>query len=553
MLLLCVLLKCPLKVTYPINKTRVVLLDSMIRTPHILSFAARACLALSFLLTPPAGNALHAQGAKKATSAPDKGSALNKYIQGITASGPMRSALLGVMAKTESGKTLVNYNGERKLTPASNTKLLSTGLALNELGADYTFKTRLGYSGAVEDGTLFGDLYIIGGADPTLFSDDSIAIPQNVVLSRWLQDIRKAGINQIYGRIIGDGRFFEGAEDNPEWTYEDLGTYYGTGGNGLSFYRNVLDIQVAPGEHVGDSVKCEVTHPIVPWMRYDFNCKTGKEGTGDELYLYNTPLAPVAQMRGTFAIDRRPKKEECANEFGALTCAHYLREYLEENGITVSGIADTDLDGRIRLDPATWESAGMAEDINDLKIISTISSPSLFRICRITNYRSDNFYAEYLLRILSKEMTGSALYDSCTVARNKALRNIGIDPDYYRVRIHDGSGLARSNAISPEFFCDYLRAMKKTKVFPSFIGTMGQPGRQKYTSRLSKEPQELKDRIHMKSGSMGGVLCFSGYVDPSTPDGEMTMFSVMTNAYVGPGTLQSTVVEEIIALIAEMN
>lgn len=502
------------------------------------------------LLTLATGAILRAQ-IPAGTTQPKDGAAVLKYINSVTTSGPASTSLLGVMAKTESGKVLVEHNGRQKLTPASNTKLISTGLVLNELGPQYTLKTRLGYSGTIEDGILFGDLYIIGGGDPTLFADDSIATERNTVLTKWLLAVRRAGIRRINGRVIGDGRFFEGPQDNDEWCYQDLGTYYGTGGNGLSFYRNVQDIRVSPGEHVGDSVSCEILHPIVPWMRYEFTCTTGKKGTGDNLYLYNTDLAPVAQMRGTFAIDRKPRTEECSNKFGALTCAHYLREFLEANGISVGGIADTDILGRIRLDPATGETIGMAEDVGNLKILSTLESPSLFRICRATNWRSDNFYAEHMLRILSKEMTGSALYDSCGVARTRALRNIGVDPDKYGIRIHDGSGLARSNAVSPAFLCDYLLAMKKSRHFSSFIGTLGQPGRQKYTSRLYHEPQSLKDRIHMKSGSMGGVLCFSGYVDPSTPDGETVVFSVMSNAFIGQG--QSAVVERIIALIASLN
>ena len=86
-----------------------------------------------------------------------------RYIDLKMKEEPFKSGLTGVLAVTLDGDTLISRNCLGKMIPASNTKLISTGLAIHGLGAGYRFTTRIGYTGHISDGTLHGDLYIIGG------------------------------------------------------------------------------------------------------------------------------------------------------------------------------------------------------------------------------------------------------------------------------------------------------------------------------------------------------------------------------------------------------
>jgi len=191
--------------------------------------------------------------------------------------------------------------------------------------------------------------------------------------------------------------------------------------------------------------------------------------------------------------------------------------------------------------------------VDEVNIICTTESPSLKRIARITNFRSDNFYAESLMRMLAKEKTGSASYDSCSVAVSKVLESIGVDSSY-GINIVDGSGLSRENHMSPDFFCRYLKAMMSSPSFPDFVETLLSPGKGDYSSRLQDESDSLKKRIFMKSGSMSGVRCFSGYITPSDGSKDDTIiFSVMVNNYDGPTWKLNGQLDKIIALIASMN
>ena len=512
---------------------------------------------LTFIL---AGVALtaSAQAVRPVSTALAAPGVAQRYVDLVTSSDLLRDGQVGILAVTVGGDTLVNHRSLNRLLPASNMKLISTGMALHYLGADFRFETTLAYDGEVVDGVLKGDLYIVGGGDPTLGAKDSIATPVDDLFARWKELLQNAGIRRIDGRIVGDGRYFDGLIEEPSWSYGDLGTYYATGGNGLCFYENVIDIKATPGAAVGDPVSCEVLYPNTPWMSWDFPCTTGPAGTGDELYLYTTDLWPVAQMRGSFALDRKPKVEECSNKYGALTCAYYFYKYLTASGFCVSeGPADIGFDGRVRTDPTASFGEGtgpLAPAASQLTEVGKTYSPELLKIIKKTNWDSDNFFAETLLRTLCVRERKTASYDTLRVHALALLERLGVDTSS-GIHISDGSGLSRENYISPDAMVRYLRVMLRYRCFDDFVHSLAQPGHNgPYFSRLRGESEALKDRIYMKSGSMGGVRCYSGYVLPvSGEKKDIIIFSVMTNNVTAPGAKVFAAIDKIIALIASGN
>ena len=475
-----------------------------------------------------------------------------RYVESISRSESLKSSVLGVLALTEGGDTLASWNSGQRMVPASTMKLITTGLAIHRLGPDFKYVTRIGYSGSIKDGILDGDLYIVGGGDPTIASKDSIAIPRAKLFAQWKSFLDKAGIKKINGKLIGDGRYFDGPIEHDTWSYQDIGTAYGAGGNGLCFYENAQDFRVSAGPSVGSPVNVTVSFPNTPWMRYEYPCRTAPAGTGDQLYLFNSEFLPYAEIRGSFAIDRKPKTEEFSNKFGAYTCAHYFCEYLKSNGVPVSeGPADIRL-GRVRSNLSSNEYAPYASRVDDLNMLGQTYSPSLKRIARETNLKSDNFYAETLFRTLGRRFHHSASYDSSYVAVNEVMKNIGVSAD--DVRIVDGSGLARHNYISPSFFVRFLSAMMDSPSFADYIQTIGQPGNRHYESRLKDAPATVKSRVHLKSGSMNGVRCFSGYIEPSTGSKSDTIiFSIMTNNSLAPASRIDPLIDRIITLLAADN
>lgn len=461
--------------------------------------------------------------------------AVEKIIEGRTLS----QASVGICAMTGDGRIVVDINSENMLVPASNMKLISTGAALHHFGPEHRYETAIGHDGEIVDGILEGNLYIIGGADPTLGSIDTIATPIESTFAQWETMVRAAGITCIRGRVIGDGRYFDPMIEEPSWLLEDAGTYYGAGSTGLMFYENMQSFSVSAGAAVGDSVKISISYPETPWMTFRYSCSTGMEGTGDQLYMYTSDLAPIAEIRGTFGVDRKSKRLDCSNKFPEYTCAHYFREYLEERGICCEGGV-----GDFRMD-TSWEPEG------EIRSLGRTYSPELSRIVFQTNHISNNVYAETLLRTLGRDMTGNACYDSSYVAIGKVLSDLGIDATR-GCRIKDGSGLSRQNYISPDFMCRFLSGMLSSPHFEYFAESLPSPGEKgTLVYNMSKYPEDTRLRIKAKSGSMNGIRCYSGYIIPTEGcRDECIIFSIMVNNCTSPTWEVRPLLDKIMGLLA---
>lgn len=478
--------------------------------------------------------------------------AVQTYVNQLKTTEELKEAVWGIKAARLGGGTIAEYNSGMRMLPASNMKLISTGLVLNELGGDYRFRTRIAYSGELSEGVLKGDLYIVGGGDPTIGGRDSVAIALQTTFSQWEKIVRDAGITRIEGRIIGDGRFFDGEHQNYSWQLEDSSSGDGTVMSGLSFGGGLQSFSITPGSKAGEPVKVEAVYPETPWMNWEHSATTSASGTGDHLYYSCTELAPVAAMTGTIGLNVKPKRITCSNCFGAMTCAFYFYRYLENKGIIATeGPADIDPNGFIR-DFISEDRATAAVRDSLSYIGETLSSP-LKDIVRQTNLDSNNYYAEALLKTLAKEKKGSSSYDSCQSVMVEALKRLGVS-GAEKMQIVDASGLARKDYVSPDFFVRFLSAMQSSPEFQSFRRSLPKPGSGTLSSRMTTAPEEARSRVYMKSGSMNGVRCFSGYILARNGRPEDTIvFSFLTNNTVVAASRMNFIIDKTVTLMAEQN
>ena len=454
---------------------------------------------------------------------------------------PLKGSTWGIFAKDASGQVLASHNSGTRLMPASNRKLITTGVALHALGPDFRFRTSLGYTGVLQaDGTLDGDVYIIGGGDPTIGTQDTtIALKADALFWKWKTLLREKGIQRIHGRIIGDGTGMEGHLEHPSWEYDDMGTYYGTGGNGLCFYENTIDMQVSATRE-GQLINLTQVYPETPWLRVTNFGVTGPEGSGNTLYLYTTDLAPYAEMRGVFGVDRRPKIESTSNKYGDLTCAYYFWQNLRATGWEVTGgYAHVDRSGYIQ-GPDFVET----DLASTPKVIGYTESPRLADIARITNERSDNFYAESMLRYMGEKATGIAEYDSCLVAESIVLKDLGLKMD--QINLADGSGLSSRNWVTPEWMVSYLEAIQKSPSFDAFLASLPKPGE----GTLASIRFPGCERVRMKSGSLSGTLCYSGYILDEKGKPAVT-FSILTNSSLATTSQVRSVLMQMVRRLME--
>lgn len=494
-------------------------------------------LALSLFCLTSAGQAPGQQQSRKEI--------ISSAIRTVAGDPALAQGVVSICIRTADGVTVAEHRSGTLSVPASNMKLLSTGVALHVLGGDYRYETEIGYSGRIEDGILKGDLYIIGGGDPTLGSKDSIAVSIDRTFGQWERLLTDAGIRKIEGRIIGDGRWAEGMAEEPTWSWQDVGVYYGTGVTGLMFYENMLSFTATAGSGLGAPVSIEQSYPLTPWMSIRNEATTGKQGTGDETYMYTSEFAPVAAIRGTFAIDRKTKRVDFSNKFPEYTCARYFEDRLRKRGIGCSlGAADF----RLKTD---WISEG--SDSTEITILGKTQSPALRRIAFSTNHVSNNLYAETLMKTIGLEIAGSTAYEASATAMTQALEKMGVSTTK-GVHIQDGSGLSRQNYVSADFLCRFLKAMMSSPAYKDFLNSLPSPGfNGSLQFNMKSYPEDLRKRIKVKSGSMNGVRCYSGYILPSTEGGETLIISILTSNSTAPTWKTRQLLDKLMATIAQTN
>ena len=189
-------------------------------------------------------------------------SLLSARIREIISRPEYRHASFGVeVYSLDDDKVLYALNGQQLFTPASTTKLLTEGTALELLGADYRFHTRVYRTGAIApDGTLNGDLILVASGDPNLSgriqpdgtlsfqnedhsydaSPDTKAVAGDplLVIRELATQVAAKGVKRIAGRVLVDATLF------PEGGHED-GTQAVI--SPICVNDNIIDLTVSPG------------------------------------------------------------------------------------------------------------------------------------------------------------------------------------------------------------------------------------------------------------------------------------------------------------------
>lgn len=107
---------------------------------------------------------------------------------------------------------LYKVNEHQMLRPASTMKLLTAITAIDKLSGSYQFRTQLYYTGKVEDHTLTGDLYCVGGFDPRFNIDD---------MNAFVESIRRMGVDTIRGSIVADRSMKDADLLGEGWCWDD--------------------------------------------------------------------------------------------------------------------------------------------------------------------------------------------------------------------------------------------------------------------------------------------------------------------------------------------
>lgn len=479
----------------------------------------------------------------KETSAQNS-SALGAKIAEITGRPEYRHATFGVeVYSLDENKVLFALHADELFTPASTTKLLTEGTALELLGSDYRFHTRVYRTGLLQRGTLKGDLVLVASGDPNLSgriqadgtlafenedhsydgSPDTRAVPGDPLLA--LRDIAtqiaSRGIKRITGNVIVDASLF------PEGQHED-----GTGAviSPVCVNDNLMDLTISPADQQGTPTTLKIS-PQTPYAKILNRVTTGAPDSHPSVQVSSDDANPdgshTVTLTGTLPVHQSPMlyvyRVPEPSRFAEVALVGALRE----KGIVAN------------LPPASLKPnfQAMSSAYTSDNLVADHVSPPLSEEVKVTLKVSQNLHASmtpFILGAVLGHKTSDIDQGGFDLEHDFLARG-GLD--LTGASQGDGAGGAMSAYFTPDFMAHYLALMARQKDFPVFEAALPVLGRDGTLWKIQTN-SPAAGHVFAKTGTFGSYDALNkrlmlngkglaGYM--TTADGRRLAFAAYAN------------------------
>ncbi|MCD5324503.1 MULTISPECIES: D-alanyl-D-alanine carboxypeptidase/D-alanyl-D-alanine endopeptidase [Pontibacillus] len=462
----------------------------------------------SFLLVAPYQSATQ----NEIAASPEE-SSLSAQLTTILNDEKLEGALAGVSVRSaDTGEEMYEYNGDLRLKPASNMKLLTAAAALDTLGEEYTFPTEVLGDGEVKGGKLHGDLYLKGKGDPTLMKED---------FEELAKSLKQEGIREVKGDVIADDTWYDDVRLSEDISWNDETNYYAAQVSALTAAPNkdydagTVIVAAYPGEDEGDQADIQVT-PETEYIQVVNQTETVAADQPKDISITREHGTNNVIIEGTIPVDGTRSRSWVAVSEPSGLALDLFHQALKEEGIKVKG--EQKLDGKA---PASAEQ------------VTSIESMPLEELLIPFMKLSNNGHAEVLVKEMGKVVSDEGSWEKGLDVVENYLTDIGVDADTMRLR--DGSGMSHVNMVpaneisellykvrSEEWFDEYLRSLPVAGNSERFVGG---------TLRYRMGDTVADENVQAKTGSLTGVTSLSGYV--TAQNGERLIFSILLNNYLG--------------------
>jgi D-alanyl-D-alanine carboxypeptidase/D-alanyl-D-alanine-endopeptidase (penicillin-binding protein 4) len=412
--------------------------------------------------------------------------ALAREIDNLIRTSRFANARWGVfVVSLRDGRILVARDAEKPFIPASVLKIITSTVALDKLGADFRWQTKLFTNGKIENSSVKGDLILYGRGAPD-FDESGV--------EELIQRLKANGIKKITGDIIGDESYFEGDNLGDGWVWNEVQWYYGAEASALTINPNQVGIRLQGGKEISTSEFIEVKAEVRSSGGEIDSIGVKRELGENSVYVWGEGKNLDVRM---------------AVHNPALWAVKSLEKKLRQSGIEIQGKARS----------VDWKSKDKL-DIKNATEIASVQSKPLGEIIHRMNKYSVNLYAELILRTLGRK------FGSEVPEQNPKMGKIGSDDRngimviekwleekgiklQENESIKDGSGLSRLNLVTPETVVRVLIAATKirdSKVLIDSLPIAGTDG------TMNARLKEFAGKIIAKTGSISFVSSLAGYI-----------------------------------------
>lgn len=424
----------------------------------------------------------------------------------LLATPSLGAARIGVVVQDlYSGRITADHRGDVAVVPASNMKLVAAASALELLGPDHVFFTRLKTRGRLDAGILTGDLILEGNGDPAFGRGNAKASP-----ARWAALLEAEGLTRVTGNLVLVERVLDRVDSHPDWGCYPAAALFVPEVAALGSGDNTVVITVRPGARAGLrgrlSVRPNCRHVTL------VNRTTTVKGRSSGPGFTRAPGSNRIEVNARVNLKRRKGVSGSASVHDPpLFLARCFRRALERAGIRLEGkivrAADAE-GGRVVAEHRTTVAALLGACLG----------------------QSDNRIAELFSRSAGAKLTGEAgSFANASRAARAIMKRAGAEDDAAVYR--DGCGLSRSNRLTPRQLVRLLAWAARRPWRELFFDSLAKGGERGSTLRKRFRSPPLCDCIRAKTGYLDGVRSLSGYLRVA-PDRAL-VFSVIVNSSHG--------------------
>lgn len=418
---------------------------------------------------------------------------------------------------------LAEIHAQREMIPASNMKLVTSAAALDTLGQDFTFSTKLRLLNTQQApaGDGLPALVVQGDGDPAFGAPkvlEQAGYNVEQMIGWWLDAVEDTGLD-TFGQLIIDDRVFEHGPDqriHPTWPDNQLHKWYCAQVMGINFYDNCFSIKVSPTRrHQPARV---AVYPFGPFVQTELRLTTGR---ANQWGIITPADANRIQLRGTLS---NKQQAFVAMHDPAMVFGEMLKHQLAKRGVSVGQVVRPAADQRL-------------EDGQTLHQVNTTLQAVLNR----TNQDSMNLYAEALLKRTGHAVTGRpGTFENGAAAVRAYLAKHLDDPTLAAsIQLADGSGLSRDNRLSARALVEVLRVQATGDNFKPYLASLARPETTASLEKRFDQGQDLQAQLFAKTGTINHVSALAGYlVYPDAGPGQsarILAFSILCNGHgLGP-------------------
>lgn len=440
----------------------------------------------------------------------------------------------------DTHQPIYQLNAQQLFTPASTTKLLTEGTALEMLGPNYRFHTRVYRTGPVDaNGTLEGDLVLVASGDPNLsqriqpngrlaFENDDHCyggppVPGDPlrVISQIAAQVAAHGIRQIAGRVLVDTSLFpEGQRERGTRTVISP----------IVVNDNLIDVAATPGASIGAPVTLAIS-PLTAYVHFVNQATTGPADSEPDLEWGSGETSAdgsvTVALAGTLPLGKPPVHIPYAVPVPSRFAEFALVEALRERGVVVTAGSGGP--------PPDFKS--IAAQYTPQNLVAEHTSPPLSEDVKVTLKVSQNLHASlmpYLLGAVVGHATANIDQAGFDLERS-FLERLGLDLS--GASQSDGEGGDRADYFTPDFMAHYLAAMSRQTVYPELLAGLPILGRDGTLADIQQN-SPAAGRVFAKTGTFDAEDLLNrndmvtgkglaGYM--TTADGRHLAFAIYAN------------------------